>query len=108
LPVALLLVFYPGFHRSQSFIEKQRNAIQHRSLIAEQGSQINFRMAILDLDKIIFHKTTLGINCRRCGGNLKKRGKKTIIGWIITLGTLSFIKTEHYQCENCNRKYTVL
>ena len=65
-------------------------------------------MAILELDKIIFNKPDTGIHCSKCGGDLKQENKKKLLGWVIRILTLGRVKSKHYRCENCKKKYIVL
>jgi hypothetical protein len=65
-------------------------------------------MAILELDKIIFKKTVIGILCIKCGGGLKQTGKVKLSAKIISLITFGKVKIRHYQCENCKKKYMIL
>lgn len=65
-------------------------------------------MAILNLEKIVFTKTIIGITCKRCGGNLKAKEKKSFTEKIITVLTLGTIKTKLYQCERCKKFHTVI
>jgi uncharacterized protein with PIN domain len=65
-------------------------------------------MAILDLDKIIFTKYSDGVRCNYCGGDLKKTIHPKLIGRVISFLTFGKIKTGHYQCENCKKRYTIL
>jgi uncharacterized protein with PIN domain len=65
-------------------------------------------MAILELDKIIFTKTVIGIVCTKCGGDLKPTGKNNLPDKIITIVSLGKVKIRHYQCDNCKKKYIIL
>jgi uncharacterized protein with PIN domain len=65
-------------------------------------------MAILELDKIIFTKTVIGIVCTKCGGDLKPTGKKYLSDKIIAVISLGKVKIRHYQCNNCKKKYIIL
>jgi DNA-directed RNA polymerase subunit RPC12/RpoP len=65
-------------------------------------------MAILDLDKILIRKQHSGIACIYCGGDLIKTDKPKLIGKIISWLTLGKIKTGHFRCENCKKKFTIL
>lgn len=65
-------------------------------------------MAIIDLDKIIFKKTIIGITCSGCGGNLKHITEKTITGKIISALTLGKVKGNHYECENCKKHFILI
>jgi hypothetical protein len=69
---------------------------------------IKINMAILDLDKMIISKQFSGIVCSNCGGDLKKTVHPKMIGKMIYWLTLGKIKTGHFQCENCKKKFTVL
>lgn len=65
-------------------------------------------MANLDLDKIIFKKQTGDIQCIYCGSDLEKNLHPNLIGKIVSFLSFGKIKPGHYQCENCQKKYTVL
>lgn len=64
-------------------------------------------MAILDLDNISFKKTIIGINCIKCGGNLKESEKARMIRRFITMFSLGVKKPRCYECENCKSKFIV-
>jgi uncharacterized protein with PIN domain len=65
-------------------------------------------MAILDLGKMTFFKTVLGIVCAKCGGNLKQTGAVKLTDKIVSAATFGKTKCRHYECENCGGKYTIL
>ncbi|MEO8149975.1 MAG: hypothetical protein ABI723_20215 [Bacteroidia bacterium] len=65
-------------------------------------------MPLLDLDKIIIQKTIIGVNCVACGGNLKHINKRSFTAKVITAFTFGKIKAKLYQCETCNKFYTVI
>jgi ribosomal protein S27E len=64
-------------------------------------------MAILDLDKIVFNRTIIGIVCEKCGGNLKQSGKAKATRWLIRILSFGKKKARCYECENCKTKYLV-
>jgi len=65
-------------------------------------------MAILELDKIIFTKTVIGIVCTKCGGDLKPTGKKHLSDKVFNVVSFGKVKIRRYQCDNCKKKYIIL
>jgi hypothetical protein len=64
-------------------------------------------MGLLDLDKIIVHRTIIGIRCTSCEGNLipKKVSFTARFAKLISFGK---IKPKDYACENCKKKFVLL
>ena len=65
-------------------------------------------MAILDLGKIIFNKTIIGITCAHCGGDLKQLPKIPILVKLLNMMLFNNLKPKQYQCTTCQKKYTLI
>ena len=65
-------------------------------------------MPIIDIDKITIQKVVKGINCTSCNGNLKAVAKKNLARKIISAITFGKVNANLYQCETCNKLYTVI
>ncbi|BAV05089.1 hypothetical protein FLA_1096 [Filimonas lacunae] len=64
-------------------------------------------MALLDLDKIIVHRTITGIRCNSCEGNLV-RVKMSFTARMVKLLFLGRLKPANYECEHCKKRYVLL
>lgn len=64
-------------------------------------------MGLLDLDKIIIKRTVLGIRCLICGGNLVVSPKLSLAGRLAKVVSLGRLKPECYECETCQKRYTL-
>lgn len=64
-------------------------------------------MGLLDLDKIIVHRTIIGIRCTSCEGNLVAK-KVSFAARLAKLISFGKIKPKNYECENCKKKYVLL
>lgn len=61
-------------------------------------------MPLLDLSRIILHRTVIGITCPSCSGNLQAvipEGK----GFWRRLLPVRFRKTFRYRCEDCGQRF---
>jgi hypothetical protein len=64
-------------------------------------------MGLLDLDKIVVHRTIIGIRCTKCAGNLLTK-KVTLTARLVKLISFGKIKPTNYECESCKKKYVLL
>ncbi|OQP44227.1 hypothetical protein A4H97_33270 [Niastella yeongjuensis] len=64
-------------------------------------------MGLLDLDKIVVHRTIIGIRCISCEGSLLAI-KTTFSARLTKLISFGKIKPTNYECETCKKKYVLL
>jgi uncharacterized protein with PIN domain len=64
-------------------------------------------MGLLDLDKIVVHRTIIGIRCTKCEGNLVAK-KVSFTARLANLISFGRIKPKNYECESCKKKYVLL
>lgn len=73
-----------------------------------QKSFLHKKVAILNLDKVVFSKPYEGVRCGYCGGYLRETLHPKIFAKLLAQFTLGKIKLGHYQCKNCNKRFTIL
>ncbi|HKR05414.1 MAG TPA: hypothetical protein VJY62_12335 [Bacteroidia bacterium] len=64
-------------------------------------------MALLNLDKVEIKRTTIGIICPKCGGDLIPSAIKNMGSKIMHVVSLGTIQVHNYNCKNCKNKFNL-